>query len=473
MRGSDGPGVAAVVKARVMGAPRRFAALSMVALCFVAGAGADTSEEIRSWGCNLHFAPFVFHHIGKAAGGGIRARFSASAQNYSTDRSWKGQEWSHYLVEDENGVTHHGHFCSSSYPHFWPTQGKAFEGVSVCKATTPLGQMLGCPLQNWRCACKDGDRCDKVYAGHNPLGTELHWITPEYLMQHWYPTQPPDARIAGLLEEQLAKDDFILGTKKERIHMQDVVCPEKEGIPHDMRLNDDVYERCFSSSVARIDQIAEEWWPNPKDWSLFMASLPVARVTVLREPAGWLLSQFFWHGYYNDAACDDISVAAAGAGRTDWSMHDLMTSRAHEPKGWMVRIAMKRILYLCGEHRLVQMQHGLVDDLADIEREAAGNLRNSFAVVGILHNGLDEFYDMVNQRIAYMDTTLNPDVQGLSHSTGSGEEKARCKARYKDPAFLQELMEASPEFGMLMRLYETAVKVNKFQKEELASCVAP
>lgn len=42
-----------------------------------------TKATIRKWGCNITDTPLIFVHIGKAGGGNIRARFSASALNYN------------------------------------------------------------------------------------------------------------------------------------------------------------------------------------------------------------------------------------------------------------------------------------------------------------------------------------------------------------------------------------------------------
>ena len=107
--------------------------------------------------------------------------------------------------------------------------------------------------------------------------------------------------------------------------------------------------------------------------------------------------------------------------------------------------------------------------LDDIERQAAYNLRNSFAVVGLLHK-TDEFYQMVTQRVFYMDTSLNPEVTGKTHGTGEFAEAARCKELFKKPEFQAELLERSPALAALVRLYKLAVEVNEFQAKELAEC---
>jgi hypothetical protein len=121
--------------------------------------------------------------------------------------------------------------------------------------------------------------------------------------------------------------------------------------------------------------------------------------------------------------------------------------------------------YLCGEHCLADPNL----PLEELERQAAYNLRNSFAVVGLLHQ-TDVFYEMVSQRVAYIDTSLNPDVQGAKHGSGDIEEAKRCRQVYQDAEFQAQLMQASPEVAALHRLYQIGVQVNDFQRRELQQC---
>lgn len=137
-------------------------------------------------------------------------------------------------------------------------------------------------------------------------------------------------------------------------------------------------------------------------------------------------------------------------------------------EGWANNRAILYILYLCGEHCLGGYAAGTMS-IADLEQQAAYNLRHSFAVVGLLHKS-DEFYDMVSRRVSYMNTALNPKVKGSSHSSGNGEEMIRCKAVYEDETFQNRLMQLSPAIAAINRLYQVAVEVNAFQKQELDQC---
>ena len=100
---------------------------------------------------------------------------------------------------------------------------------------------------------------------------------------------------------------------------------------------------------------------------------------------------------------------------------------------------------------------------------AAYNVQNSFTVVGLLQESQD-FYDMVTQRVEYMDMSLNPTTEGKRHGSGGSAINVRCDAFFQDPALQKRVMAKGPELATLVRLYEVGVQVNQFQKEELAQC---
>lgn len=141
--------------------------------------------------------------------------------------------------------------------------------------------------------------------------------------------------------------------------------------------------------------------------------------------------------------------------------------------GWATRYAMLYIFYLCGEDcaaRWEMSSSGYNDDrlLAQLEQQAANNLRRSFAVVGLLHE-TDTFFDMVTARVQYIDMSIHADVEGELHDTGTNGYIAKCKERFRDPDLRQKFREASPAVAALERLYDVAVQVNRFQVQELAS----
>ena len=162
----------------------------------------------------------------------------------------------------------------------------------------------------------------------------------------------------------------------------------------------------------------------------------------------------------------------------------------HLVKGWGTQAALEYILYLCGEHcagHYQSIQKRFEEDgdrnsdrdkimqkeqrayLNMMEDQAAYNLRNSFAVVGVLHKA-DDFYDMISRRVHYLDLSLNPSVKGETHISGGGEEVKRCDQVFNDQSFRDKVMEESPEIAALARLYQVGLEVNTFQRRELDQC---
>ena len=107
--------------------------------------------------------------------------------------------------------------------------------------------------------------------------------------------------------------------------------------------------------------------------------------------------------------------------------------------------------------------------LADLERQAEGNLRHSFAVVGLLED-TSTFFEMISARVGYMNTSLNPAVIGGDHKSRNDTAIFRCKTMFADPAVQEKMMRMCPELASLYRLYKVAVEVNRFQLEELRTC---
>ena len=80
---------------------------------------------------------------------------------------------------------------------------------------------------------------------------------------------------------------------------------------------------------------------------------------------------------------------------------------------------------------LLRKKH--LEYLKVMEATAAYNLRNSFTVVGLLQE-TQEFYDMVTQRVEYIDMSLNPTTEGKRHGSGGSAINVRCDAFFQDPA---------------------------------------
>jgi len=166
--------------------------------------------------------------------------------------------------------------------------------------------------------------------------------------------------------------------------------------------------------------------------------------------------------------CDDVEVATRNDGTTLMSYH-ASDFTEEDDFGWAHQFAMEYLTYLCGIDCYLTALGGL-STIERMERQAASNLRHSFAVVGVLEDGEDTFFDMVSARVRYMDMSLNPHIKGDSHRSGGGEESTRCKAIFNDPDMQQKMIDGSPAIAALVRLFRVGKEVNKFQKEELASC---
>lgn len=200
-------------------------------------------------------------------------------------------------------------------------------------------------------------------------------------------------------------------------------------------------------------------------WSTIYASLPVLRVTILRDPFSWLCSKFFWHKVDElfNVTCDDAATAIKG----NW----LSIQNKKQPRGWARRMALLYLEQICGDDCVVRSYYSTESVLEELERQATANLRQAFAVVGILPD-LDDFYDLLNRRMDYLNTSLNPHVEGMRHGSFSAnpDETGRCKEQYLKNQTFRELMLQAPEVAALQRVYEVGVAVNQFQRKELDQC---
>jgi len=552
----------------------------------------DTTA-IRSWGCDpRNETPFVFVHIGKAGGGTVRARLAASAMNYSRGSNWRGYEQDqayYYPVPVAGGGNHNisdirkAKMINSKMVNWLPPSlveyhgDFEFEKWGPCGATTPLGQAIACPMTSHNHPYCNSSRCDLVYMGHNVIGSELHWLPTDYLVDWWKAT-PWGGRLKNadvlaeskemlleLLQLDLFMEDTIgnelrslppvklqalpknilmewwkstpIGEREmvlaashrqlvELLQKRDQVknlallledeefCPTPSSYGHPQHLPDEYFEKCIrykqeavDTLAHRVAEVVDEYNSDKNNnhphlvWSQMISSLPVVRVTMIREPFSWLVSKFMWHTeHYSSQGNGTMITTDRGPLRNKEQF--IRNKQAGKPppapfvkcddvqeaaNGWASLRAVTYIVYLCGEHCWGQIAEArrqgneesrpssslLVTPqvLQSIEEQAAYNLRNSFAVVGLLHK-TQEFYDMISQRVSYMDTSLNPDVQGKKHSSNDLEEAKRCQQVFSDPTFQAQLLEQSPAVAALQRLYQVAVEVNEFQQKELLQCNA-
>lgn len=111
-----------------------------------------------------------------------------------------------------------------------------------------------------------------------------------------------------------------------------------------------------------------------------------------------------------------------------------------------------------------------ISDISQLEKQAEGNLRQSFAVVGLLDD-MDTFYNMIEARVSYLNMSMNRDKDLLKkHPSGGGYRKVQCKEKLNEPSIQNQMMESSEAIAAMVRLYNVAVEVNKFQLQELNGC---
>jgi len=463
---------------------------------------------IRKWGCNRHETPLIFVHVGKAGGGMHRARFAGAALNYDRETWHRPAEDQHYYPVNASSSVKVGttvveplkketwrkaKFCNSDNSNHFPPKKNtfvprySFEGSLLCNATTPLGMAVGCPQPTIRLClgCNDlnSEYCDTVYVGHNYLGNELHWLPPKYLKRWWEETWQVNDRIATAS----SSDNKHISDDDDQVYIQNStwasLSPGKDevwcehGYRHQNRtwyrrplsarmIDKGTFLGCGAPIAADMDRKFQRFWAehhrdrdaysqyssssfNNQNYAPLYASLPLHRVTVLRDPWSWLVSKFFWnHLHLKNRTCDkDLHI-------------------------WTVRFVRDYLEPLCGEDCFSRYTHGMMT-LEDMTVQAEGNLRGSFSVVGLL-NETDTFYTMVSARIGYIDMGRNPHVTGDKHESAVGrvvkEESARCKTLFSDPRFQEEAKQQAPSLSLLDRVYQLGVEVNRFQREELNQC---
>lgn len=412
------------------------------------------NKTVRKWGCHRKETPLIFVHIGKAGGGMIRARFAAAAHGYNRN------EWYAPLLDQHYYPVHeaaNASFCNSAYKHFtvpnneiWP---KSFEGQLPCNATTPIGIALACPeaiKEKGRCrGCQQmkSKHCHTVYMGHNHFGSELHWLPPKYLQNWWRSTA--------------WKANFSVPWK--------LVYPPTNGSrwcssvnqhrPTSSRTYQNVFENCSIPIGRHWDAKFLDFWraSHPKamddvpiNFSPIYASLPVQRVTMVREPWSWLVSKFFWHhDLDSEFRCDDLATA----------IH------------WAHQYTLQGVVYLCGEDCGIRWLHHQIS-FRELWIQSESNLRHAFSVVGLMNETLT-FFEMLTTRVAYLDMSLNPNIKGERHRSGRTRETVRCHRVFQDPSFQQELRTRVPMVQLLEHLYHVAVEVNRNQLQELRECQGP
>ena len=462
----------------------------------------EDETAIREWGCARNETPFIFVHIGKAGGGGVRSRMAAAALDYNRTGWHRTHEDPHYYypIYDDAGQLHKARFLSSKHTNYIHPDRTEFhgeflyEGHGPCGAATPIGHAVACPIESPYCEDHDQDgisdgRCDLIYMGHNTIGSELHWLPTKYLVQ-WWKTTLWGRQTGDFIGDTIADRHTAIHNQEWKLHpkLREIAGDNKiptlqcqEG-PYTYRPFKAFYKTCFQPKEQVVDAVTRHVVGNDSfQYAKMMASMPILRVTVLREPFSWLTSKFFWHRQHDmgngtlvgpdlGSNSKNDKRKATDASKGEVTPPLVKCDDLDAAVGWAGNRAMAYIFYLCGEFCIGGWADGTMT-LEDLERQGAYNLRHSFAVVGLLHK-TDDFYNMVSQRVSYMDTSLNPEVEGQMHGSGSGPENFRCKDVYRTPEFQKALLKRSPAMATLHRLYKIAIEVNAFQAKELAKCSA-
>jgi hypothetical protein len=448
------------------------------------------TPSIRKWGCQRNETPLIFVHVGKSGGGMVRARFAAGAQSYNRTAWNNAEEDEHYYpISDNrkakfcNSLNHHARAPINETTFEMPP---SFEGSILCNATTPLGFAIACPqpLMKLCQGCQSflkSDQCDTIYAGHNYIGSELRWLPPKYLQKWWNDKWSSSRSRSSSMTP--ANDDAEniewsrLDAEKNAMWCEDGYLYQNK-VWHRRPLvggmqKETTYLNCGVPLARKVDEQFLSFWENRRhthesksiavasttttshginmenNFSPIYASLPLHRVTILRDPWSWLGSKFFWNFLHKENyTCEN----------------DLHL--------WAEPLLKDYLQPLCGEDCANRFAHGMMT-YEEMGIQAESNLRQAFSVVGLL-NETQDFYDMISARIRYIDMSLNPHVVGETHLSAGPDhttvEPSRCKAIFEKADFQEEVRQYFPAMKILERVYNVAVEVNRFQREELNQC---
>ena len=361
---------------------------------------------------------------------------------------------------------------------------KTFEGTRICTATTPIGRALACPAYNQRNGCigdiRSMQSSQVVYVGHNDFGNEINMLPLPYLQQwwrqHWATTESRTNKPVDAISQQwhrLDPNNTWCGNMRRPWH--DIKKQEMFNIWKCGKQMQDEVDKAAVESIQKhmsMDTPSE----RARAWSAVYSSLPLIRVVMIRNPFPWFASRFSWHGLDEmGVVCDNVTnaVAIAPLNMTEevriHTVREWQVANRGAP-GWIRSFALEKIYMLCGpDCRVRHLKNDAT--LEELKVQAEHNLRNAFGVVGILEDGEDAFFEMINTRVNYLNIKMNVTLRHAGkHKSGSEGENGRCKARFKDVNFQQNLIRASPEVAALVYLYEVAVQVNRFQKRELMEC---
>ncbi len=347
-----------------------------------------------------------------------------------------------------------------------------------------------------------GSTCDSVFVAHLNVGSELTWLPPRYLKNHWWDQSefgkmPEPKKLLEPFWDRLLDDRRHRRNKLKLAAMDHDeigkanIEPEKESAsgrwcpagykyegktlydrPSTKKEFNAAYETCGRSVAADADRAFMEAFSSSSNFSPFYASMPVHRVTIMRDPWAWIVSKFFWHRLNKYVLkekgvlpCMDVLRAV----EKDDELPPVDPRNPTRQVGWVEQFSLLFLIKLCGDDCRIRYENGMMT-LEEIEEQVSSNLRNAFSVVGILQDQ-DSFYDMLTDRIQYVDMGLHPNMTGQEHATPKTKLNRKCKALYAGNETFREIVrEKVPAFAALERTYHLGIRVNAFQKEELRQC---
>lgn len=200
-------------------------------------------------------------------------------------------------------------------------QWKTFESTLPCAGKTPLGRAIPCApvpgsmtMHARYCDYWNGTRCHIVYAGHNNLGSEWHWLPNHYLIQWWKNTkwyQQSNNFDHSILEKlQQRSQKWTLPEESTAESTNPCSFQPRSSLGNNSlvsaarRFYKQMYYECIAPEEETADQAVIRAMKQIRlaptndtiqDWSILHASLPLLRVVLLREPFSWLVSKYFWH----------------------------------------------------------------------------------------------------------------------------------------------------------------------------------
>lgn len=283
-----------------------------------------------------------------------------------------------------------------------------------CGLTPKLDQRhasQGCARQG------SAGKCDIVFTTHMLLGAELSVLPETTITKAAHDVEPsmkmtPTLRYASATAKAETRD-------RKHVHSNVSKTADKRG-----GLDTHVWRAFAKSGVPT--------------WASFYSSLPVLRTVVGREPFSYLASVHDWHWLKTDCRVD---------------------------MEWAEVFARQYMMALCGIDCPVRLAEGLAT-ITQLERQADDNLKQSFAVVGLLNN-FSQFESMMRKRFAYTATFGLGKVKGRKHGSKGNSNNSKCKAAFTDASVRALWIERSSAVQMLLRLHRTAVRVNGVQASEL------